>query len=93
LGRKRFFQAYFFYPSFIYALKKEISLKSYLKVSKNRLGLVFNWSSNIRFSFNDPCDKSKFYKKAVETADLEKLTKLIGICALLLQTKVYLFWG
>jgi hypothetical protein len=28
----------------------------------------------------------------VETADLEKLTKLIGICAMLLQTKVYLFW-
>jgi hypothetical protein len=25
----------------------------------------------------------------VETADLEKLTKLIGICAMLPQTKVY----
>jgi hypothetical protein len=44
------------------------------------------------FSFHDPYGKSKFYKKAVETADLEKLTKLIGICAMLLQTKVYLFW-
>jgi GNAT superfamily N-acetyltransferase len=44
------------------------------------------------FSFHDPYGKSKFYKEAVETADLEKLTKLIGICAMLLQTKVYLFW-
>ena len=43
------------------------------------------------FSFHDPYGKSKFYKRAVETADLEKLAKLIGICAMLLQTKVYLF--
>jgi hypothetical protein len=45
------------------------------------------------FSFHDPYGKSKIYKEAVENADLEKLTKLIGICAMLLQTKVYLFWG
>jgi ABC-type lipoprotein export system ATPase subunit len=44
------------------------------------------------FSFHDPYGKSKIYKEAVENADLEKLTKLIGICAMLLQTKVYLFW-
>jgi hypothetical protein len=44
------------------------------------------------FSFHDPYGKSKIYKEAVENADLEKLTKLIGICSLLLQTKVYLFW-
>ena len=44
------------------------------------------------FSFHDPYGKSKFYKKAVETADLGKLTKLIGICGMLLQTKIYLFW-
>jgi hypothetical protein len=44
------------------------------------------------FSFHDPYGKSKFYKKALEGADLEKLTKLIGICSMLLQTKVYLFW-
>jgi len=44
------------------------------------------------FSFHDSYGKSKFYKGAVENADLEKLTKLIGICAMLLQTKVYLFW-
>jgi hypothetical protein len=44
------------------------------------------------FSFHDPYGKSKFYKKELKTADMEKLTKLIGICAMLLQTKVYLFW-
>jgi hypothetical protein len=45
------------------------------------------------FSFHDPYGKSKIYKEAVENADLEKLTKLVGICGLLLQTKVYLFWS
>jgi hypothetical protein len=44
------------------------------------------------FSFHDPYGKSKFYKKAVEGADLEKLTKLTGICSMLQQTKVYLSW-
>jgi hypothetical protein len=43
------------------------------------------------FSLHEPYGKSKFYKKAVETADLEKLTKHIGICIMLLQTEVYLF--
>jgi len=42
-------------------------------------------------SFHDPYGKSKCYKQAVRDADLEKLTKLIGICGMLLQTKVYLF--
>jgi hypothetical protein len=45
------------------------------------------------FGFHDPFGKSKFYKKAVEAADLEKLLKLVGICAMLMQTKVYLFWA
>jgi hypothetical protein len=40
----------------------------------------------MEFSFHDPYGKSKFYKKAVETAGFGKLTKLIGICAMLLQT-------
>jgi hypothetical protein len=44
------------------------------------------------FSFHDPYGKRKFYEKSLETADQEKLTKLIGICGMLLQTKVYLFW-
>ena len=44
------------------------------------------------FSFHDPYGCSKFYRRAVETADLEKLSKLIGICGILLQTKAYLSW-
>jgi len=43
------------------------------------------------FSFHDPYGKSKFYKEAMDTADLKKLTKLSGICSMLLQTKAYLF--
>ena len=45
------------------------------------------------FSFHDPYGRSRFYSKAVETSDLPKLCKLIGICGMLLQTKVYLFWN
>jgi len=45
------------------------------------------------FSFHDPYGKRKFYETSLESADLEKLTKLIGICGMLLQTKVYLFWN
>jgi len=44
------------------------------------------------FSFHDPYGRSRFYSKAVEASDLPKLSKLIGICGMLLQTKVYLFW-
>jgi len=44
------------------------------------------------FSFHDPYGKSRFYNKAIESADLEKLGKLIGICGMLLQIKIYLFW-
>jgi ABC-type lipoprotein export system ATPase subunit/GNAT superfamily N-acetyltransferase len=43
------------------------------------------------FSFHDPYGRSKFYGEAVKKADHEKLSKLIGICGMLLQTKVYLF--
>jgi hypothetical protein len=39
------------------------------------------------FSFHDPYGKSRFYGEAVETADPEKLTKIIGICVILLKTK------
>jgi hypothetical protein len=39
-----------------------------------------------------PYGKAAMYREALKTASLEKLTKLINIVALLLQTKVYLFW-
>jgi hypothetical protein len=44
------------------------------------------------FSFHDPYGKSKLYKGGGD-GRLEKLTKLIRICAMLLQTRVYLFWS
>jgi hypothetical protein len=44
------------------------------------------------FFFHLPYGKAAKYREAVKTASLEKLTKLINIVALLLQTKVYLFW-
>jgi len=45
------------------------------------------------FSFHAPYGKSRFYPEALKNADMEKLTKLIGICAMLMQTKIYLFWA
>lgn len=36
------------------------------------------------------CGKTEKYKTGI--ASLEKLAKLIKICGMLLQTKVYLFW-
>jgi len=44
------------------------------------------------FSPHQPYGKIETYKAGVEEADLEKLAKLIKICGMLLQTKVYLFW-
>jgi uncharacterized protein YpbB len=43
------------------------------------------------FSFHDLYGKNEFYEESVEDAHFEKLTKLIGICAVLLQMKIYLF--
>lgn len=44
------------------------------------------------FSFHNPYGKSEFYGKTMEDSGSEKLTKLICICAMLQQTKVYPFW-
>jgi len=40
-----------------------------------------------------PYGKTKLYREKVMAASLEKLTHLICVCGLLLQTKVYLFWS
>jgi len=45
------------------------------------------------FFYHQPYGKRELYKQRVETASLEKLAKLIHVTALLLQTKVYLFWS
>jgi ABC-type lipoprotein export system ATPase subunit len=44
------------------------------------------------FFYHEPYGKRELYRQRVETATLEKLAKLIHVTALLLQTKVYLFW-
>ena len=44
------------------------------------------------FFHHEPYGKRELYKQRVKTATLEKLAKLIHVTALLLQTKVYLFW-
>ncbi|MCJ7634289.1 hypothetical protein MUP77_18105, partial [Candidatus Bathyarchaeota archaeon] len=40
-----------------------------------------------------PYGKTRDYAVGVENADLEKLTKLVKIVGMLLQTKVYIFWS
>ena len=44
------------------------------------------------FSPHQPYGKFEKYKAGIEKADLEKMAKLIKICGMLLQTKVYLLW-
>jgi hypothetical protein len=44
------------------------------------------------FFYHLPYGKQKLYREELKTAPLEKLTRLINITALLLQTKIYLFW-
>ncbi len=44
------------------------------------------------FQFDMPYGKHELYRRQLSMAPLEKLTRLINIVALLLQTKVYLFW-
>lgn len=76
-----------------YVLKKLASLNTQ---DLSMLKTAFSESKHPRFmkefSFHDPYGRSRFYSKAVETCDPPKLSKLIGICGMLLQTKVYLFW-
>jgi hypothetical protein len=44
------------------------------------------------FFYHQPYGKRALYEEKVQTAGLEKFAKLIHVTALLLQTKVYLFW-
>ena len=45
-----------------------------------------------QFSPHQPYGTTEKYKAGVEKVDLDKFAKLIKICGMLLQTKVYLFW-
>ena len=40
-----------------------------------------------------PYGTTKAYREGIETADLDKLVKLIKIVGVLLQRKVYFFWS
>jgi len=40
-----------------------------------------------------PYGNTALYKEGIETADLDRLVKLVKIVGVLLQTKVYLFWS
>ena len=44
------------------------------------------------FFYHQPYGKRESYNREVQTASLEKLAKLIHVTALLLQTKIYLYW-
>jgi hypothetical protein len=44
------------------------------------------------FFFHMPYGKQDMFRRKLKTAPLEKLARLTNIVALLLQTKVYLFW-
>jgi hypothetical protein len=44
------------------------------------------------FFHNEPYGTHKLYRERLQTANLDKLAKLITVTALLLQTKIYLFW-
>ena len=44
------------------------------------------------FFYHLPYGKHDLYRQELKTAPLEKLTRLVNITALLLQSKVYLFW-
>jgi hypothetical protein len=44
------------------------------------------------FFHNEPYGTHKQYREKLQTANLDKLAKLITVTALLLQTKIYLFW-
>jgi ABC-type ATPase with predicted acetyltransferase domain len=44
------------------------------------------------FFHNEPYGTNKEYRQKLQSASLDKLAKLITVTALLLQTKIYLFW-
>jgi hypothetical protein len=57
---------------------------------------AFMKNSHLRFLkeffYHQPYGKRESYNREMQTASLEKLAKLIHVTALLLQTKVYLYW-
>jgi hypothetical protein len=65
-------------------------------LSKVREAFVKNSHPRFKKEFassrHQPFGKTSDYIKGIENAGSEKLTRLIKIVGMLLQTKVYLFW-
>ena len=77
-----------------YVLKKLGSLEP---EDLQRVREVFKENVHPRFMkeffYHKPYGKAKLFKEKVDNANIEKLSKLIKIVGLLLQTKAYLFWN
>jgi ABC-type ATPase with predicted acetyltransferase domain len=71
-------------------------LKHLTKPELSTVRQAFTKSAHLRylkeFFYHQPYGKRQQYQQEVQTASLEKLAKLVHVTALLLQTKVYLFW-
>jgi len=75
-----------------YVLKKMQRMRA-KHLTRLRQALIRHNHPRFQKQFShQPYGKFEKYKVGVEKADLEKLAKLIKVCGLLLQTKVYLFW-
>jgi len=76
-----------------YVLSK---LESFTDSELSTVRQAFMKNSHLRFLkeffYHQPYGKRGLYQQEVQNATLEKLAKLIHVTALLLQTKVYLFW-
>jgi len=76
-------------------LLSQLKRLSNMELSMARQALMKNVHTRLlkEFFWNEPYGKTTLYRQKVETASLEKLAKLTRVVAVLLQTKVYLFWG
>jgi hypothetical protein len=77
-----------------YVLNKLSDLDSQ---ESSRLKTAFSGNTHPRFmkefSFHAFYGRSRFYTDALQTANLGKITKLVSVCAMVLQVKVYRFWS
>jgi hypothetical protein len=79
-----------------YVLQK-LGCLSYSKIAKLKELFIKNkhprFEKEFAVSRHQPFGKTSDYIKCIEDADLVKMAKLVKIVGMLLQTKVYLFWG
>jgi len=67
------------------------------QVSQLKNALIKNKHPRFKKEFastrHQPFGNTSDYERSVQSADLSKIAKLIKLMAILLQTKVYLFWA